>query len=218
MLQKSSGRRAYLHRRKRGSTWKTGRREVPRGKRGLQCPSTLPSPSSPYTYLHLKSVPNTRGRTQKQPQPPSSTAGRKENQIKQMVVGYSTRGAGVISRIKAPKLRPAAQSKVQLNCPNWITTAPGSPCQVAQQIAGCSRWGGGCRAPGLIRRLLGRRRDWKEMVPAQWVPQSPAAHPRILVLLSPWALSPAKALASSAQGAKRISHHSSHQAPDPPQR
>ena len=68
---------------------------------------------------------------------------------------------------------------MQLNCPNWITTAPGSPCQVGQQIAGCSRQGGRRRAPGLICRLPGRRRrDGEEMVPAKQVPQSHAAHPR----------------------------------------
>ena len=86
-----------------------GRWDLPKGKRGLQCLSTLPSPSGPYTYLHLETVPDTKGRTRKQPQPPSSTADRKENQIKQMVVSYSTPEARVISRIKALKLRPAAR-------------------------------------------------------------------------------------------------------------
>lgn len=37
---------------------------------------------------------------------------------------------------------------MQLNCPNWITTAPGSPCQVGQQIAGCSRQGRQVPSPG----------------------------------------------------------------------
>lgn len=69
----------------------------------------LPSPSSPYTYLHLETVLDTRGRTRKQPQPLSSTADGKENRIKQMVVGYSTSEAGVISRIKVPELQPAAR-------------------------------------------------------------------------------------------------------------
>lgn len=62
--------------------WEGGRRDLPKEKWGLQCPSALPLPSSPHTYLHLETVPGTRGRTRKQPQPLSSTADRKENQIK----------------------------------------------------------------------------------------------------------------------------------------
>lgn len=112
---------------KERSRWKTGRerRDLPKGKQGLQCLSTLPSP---HTYLYLETVPHSRSRTRNQPQAPSSSDG-KENRTKWSPVTHPPE-AGVISWIKAP------DSKVQLNCPNWITAAPGSPCQVGQWIVG----------------------------------------------------------------------------------
>lgn len=67
---------------------------------------------------------------------------------------------------------------MQLNCPNWITSAPGSLCQVGRQIVGCSRWGGGQQAPGPICSLpVRRRREEEEMVLAQHIPQSHASCP-----------------------------------------
>lgn len=67
---------------------------------------------------------------------------------------------------------------MQLNCPNWISSAPGSLCQVGRQIVGCSRWGGGQQAPGPICSLpVRRRREEEEMVLAQHIPQSHASCP-----------------------------------------
>lgn len=114
---------------KEGSRWKTGRerRDLPKGKQGLQCLSTLPSP---YTYGYLETMPKSRGRTRNhrnQPQALSSSDG-KENQIRWSPVTHTPPKPGSLAGLKLPIAKY-----------NWITAAPGSPCQVGQCIAGCWR-------------------------------------------------------------------------------
>lgn len=65
---------------------------------------------------------------------------------------------------------------MQLNCPNWITTAPGSPCQVGQRIAGCSRRGGGHRAPRADPQAAGEEEErWGGEGPRRAGPPEPCS-------------------------------------------